>query len=97
MIGRRGFIAGLVSALAAPAIVRTELIMPVRSLIVDSPSAFQLYSREDLADLIYNIEPTDTPILDMVDQRMLTIIDMSRRMAKANRKLKEDMDWSNRD
>jgi len=34
MIGRRGFLGGLFSALAAPAIVRAELLMPVRGIIM---------------------------------------------------------------
>ena len=33
MIGRRGFIAGLVSLVAAPAIVRVSSIMPVKVVI----------------------------------------------------------------
>lgn len=33
-ISRRGFILGLGAALAAPAIVRAEIIMPVRKLIL---------------------------------------------------------------
>lgn len=31
MIGRRGFLTGLVALMAAPAIVRVESLMPVRS------------------------------------------------------------------
>jgi hypothetical protein len=34
MIKRRGFIAGLVSALAAPAIIRPGLLMPIKSSLV---------------------------------------------------------------
>lgn len=45
-MNRRGFLTGLVSALAAPAIVRAELLMPVRSIV--RPEPFFLYSDHGL-------------------------------------------------
>lgn len=35
MIGRRGFITGLVSLVAAPAIVRAGSLMPVRTMLIE--------------------------------------------------------------
>lgn len=37
-LSRRGFLIGAASALAAPAIVRAELLMPVRKLVVPTES-----------------------------------------------------------
>lgn len=42
MTSRRGFILGLTSLLAAPAIVRAELLMPVRSIIMPEPTWHEL-------------------------------------------------------
>lgn len=67
---RRSFITGLGSALAAPAIVRAELIMPVKSLIVSAPrliARVPLSEYEILAEFVRNIEPIDTPLLSILE------------------------------
>jgi hypothetical protein len=39
MIGRRGFITGLISLVAAPAIVRVGSLMPIRGMVLRPPNA----------------------------------------------------------
>lgn len=46
MTSRRGFLLGLGAALAAPAIVRAEVLMPVRKLVV--PRVFDNAARHDV-------------------------------------------------
>lgn len=54
--------------LAMPAIIRPGILMPVRKVIepdwfhVTGTTTITFLQREDLSDLIYNIEPFDTPI-----------------------------------
>lgn len=44
MIGRRGFITGLISLVAAPAIVRAGSLMPVKTMLADvSSDSFVAY------------------------------------------------------
>lgn len=51
MLHRRGLITGLVSLVAAPAIVRVGSLMPVRGLVL--PSAYgQIYSNRYLRTLL---------------------------------------------
>lgn len=74
-MNRRGFLFGL---LAAPVIIRTPgILMPIKQFII--PPKEKLYltygdvgDLEDLSDLIYKIEPFDTPIFSMADGMRLT-------------------------
>jgi hypothetical protein len=54
-MNRRGFLAGM---LAAPFVAKAELLMPVQ----------KIYTRDDLADLIYHLEPTHSPLLEQLTQ-----------------------------
>lgn len=63
MTTRRGLITGLISLVAAPAIVRAGSLMPIKAI---SPEIRWIWARPDiidLVDLISNISPTDTPFL----------------------------------
>jgi hypothetical protein len=67
MLSRRGLITGLISFVAAPAIVRASSLMPVRAIAWEyNYPEYMLCSgafARELADFIYQIEPTDTPFL----------------------------------
>jgi hypothetical protein len=57
MLSRRGFVGGLIGALAAPAIVRVESIMPVRvpSLIAVTPLSLAANIRNELLPGLFDI------------------------------------------
>ena len=68
---RRGLLFGLGSLIAAPAVVRAESLMKISGLIIPEVKIYSapevIYGsglRLDLANLIYRIEPTDTPFFN---------------------------------
>ena len=71
LIARRNFLRLGLAAIAAPAIVRASSLMPVKSWAGDSYyfGYDSIGNREDLADVIYNIMPTDTPFLRAISAR----------------------------
>ena len=80
-MNRRGFLLGL---LAAPVIIRTPgILMPIKQFTILPKEKLyfkeKLYlswesigGREELADVIYDIQPFDTPIFSMADGMRLT-------------------------
>jgi hypothetical protein len=40
MLSRRGFLTGIVAALAAPAIVKAEILMPIKKIILPDDGGF---------------------------------------------------------
>lgn len=69
---RRGFLTGLVGALAAPAIVKAEFLMPVKSFELPSAPVIMTlpeygdFLREELSNLIWQIMPAETPFLTLI-------------------------------
>lgn len=61
IIGRRGFIAGLAAALAAPSIVRSVSLMPVRGIVMDipMPPTGVLWQIAAMGNFLYSDELSD--------------------------------------
>lgn len=69
---RRSFLLGLVGALAAPAIIRPGILMPVRKIFVPEPNYFWWGpDTPDFGDLIANVQPIDTPLLRVMRTGLL--------------------------
>jgi len=64
MTNRRAFITGLASLIAAPAIVRVSSIMPIKVMPEPEVLYRTIHWWEDLTDVIYRIDPTETPFLE---------------------------------
>lgn len=60
---RRQFLKGTAALFAAPAIVKAENIMPIW---VPPQRVIPHGLREDLTELVYDISPTDTPLLTAI-------------------------------
>jgi hypothetical protein len=59
MIGRRGFITGLVSLVAAPTIVRAGSLMPVRTMLVEPYGIGPMISAIQGMDILDTFEMLD--------------------------------------
>lgn len=68
---RRGFLFGLGAALAAPAIVRAEVIMPVRPLIF---TGFDLAAGPDVTAVHYVLNGNVLMSADMVAKEALRLL-----------------------
>lgn len=79
---RRGFLIGIAGALAAPAIVRAESLMKLATLRSGFVTWEAFEDRLYLNDLVYQIEPSDTPIFDYMMKLQLVRTGISRRLTQ---------------
>jgi hypothetical protein len=76
-LNRRGFLTGLASALAAPAVVRSGILMPLRGVVMPAPSLGRwegIRFIEDTGGFIYSDELSNIMRSQLITLREVQLI-----------------------